>query len=239
MSKLMMSVFCAVCAAFGAYAAGNDATTMEIARQPAVNEMLLEDDGVSIVTKEDGSFLIFTRGTGVYRFVDPQVELNARKVARLNAEKNLAEFIKKVVEGKDNVEQLQKVSSTLDGDGKVQATHASAEQLETVQSTITSSTKAVLSGLVLVESKKIPTEGTTSGVIQVTMVYSSKTAGAAAWVGRKMQEHQAGLAGGGRQSNGAGGNADTGVQAPAAAGFGTAVGTPANKAEHRVNKTEF
>ena len=215
-------------------------TAQEIAASPVVDSMLsLEEDGVSLVTAPDGSFRIFTIGTGVYRFSDPQVELNARKVARLKAERNLAKFISTKIEGTDGTESLAKNSCVLNGDGQVQSTQASSELLEDIKGQITSRTSAVLSGLVVVESKKVPDPGKTSGVIQVKMVYSSKTGKAAEWIGRKMKEHQDALNDNGSKSqdrirqstsnhdrgkhNGLGGN---GIRSE-------------NNPEHRVNKTEF
>ena len=261
MKKLMTFAACGFATVLFAQDAAPSASPKEIAQQSAVNEMLLDDDGVCIVTAPDGSFQIFTRGTGVYQFVNPKAELNARKVARLNAEKNLVKFISTNVESTDSVEQLQKNSLVMSGDGKVQEEHPSLEDSETVAGQVKSSAKGIINGLVVVESKKVPTEGGTGGMIQVTMVYSSKTAKASGWVGKKMQDHQAELKineaknearvnAARREAENARevgvGAATAGVRAvvggdvatPAAPGAGGAA-TPANRPERRVNKTEF
>ncbi len=261
MKKLIMLAACGLAATMVAQNAAPAALPREIARQDAVNELLLDDDGVCIVTGKDGSYQIFTRGTGVYQFVNPKAELAARKVARLNAEKNLVKFISTKVESSDGVEQLQKNSLTMSGDGKVQEEHPSMEDMETVSSQIKSSSKGIINGLVVVESKKVPSEGGTGGMIQITMVYSSKTAKASAWVGKKMQDHQADLKineaknearvnAARRAAENAGqtgvGTANAVVKpvvggdavAPAAPAAGGAT-VPVNRPEHRVNKTDY
>lgn len=261
MKKLMTFAACGFATVLFAQDAAPSASPKEIAQQSAVSEMLLDDDGVCIVTAPDGSFQIFTRGTGVYRFIDPQVELNARKVARLNAEKQLSKFISTKVEAEDGVASLQKDSCILDGDGVVQSQKSSVETMQEIKSQIVSNTKGILNGLVTVESKKVPTPGTTSGCIQVTMVYSSKTAKASGWVGKKMQDHQAELkineaknearvnaarreaenareAGVGAAAAGVRAVVGGDVATPAAPGTGGAT-TPENRPERRVNKTEF
>lgn len=261
MKRMMMIAVWGIAA--GLFAQGTTAVSAkDVASQPAVDQMLLDDDGVCIVTAPDGSFQIFTRGTGVYQFANPKAELAARKVARLNAERNLAKFISTKVESQDSVDQIQKNSLTMSGDGKVQEEHPSLEDLETFKDSIKSSTKAVLNGLVVVESKKVPTEGGTGGMIQVTMVYSPKTARASGWIGKKMQDHQADLkvneiknearVNAARQAAERAADAaqfnscptppaaptpvDNGNVAPVVAPIAT---TPINRPEHRVNKTDY
>lgn len=263
MKKLMI----AMCAGFAAVnimaqEAAVTPSAKEVASQPTVKELLLEEDGVSIVTAQDGSFQIFARGSGEYLFIDPKVERNARRVAKLNAQKNFAEFIKNTVVASEGVEEMQKVSRTISGDGKVQEEQSSSEQLEDVKASITANTKAVISGLVMLESVKIPVEGTTKGTIQVTMVYSSKTAKAALSVGKKLQNHQAELqineaknvarVNAARQAvnNASNANASTpssGVDASSSSAAASSPITvkpsgdyvPVNKAERRINKTEY
>lgn len=261
MKQLMIFAACGLAATLFAQAVAPAASPKEIAQQSAVNEMLLDDDGVCIVTAPDGSFQIFTRGTGVYQFVNPKAELAARRVARLNAEKNLVKFISTNVESSDSLDQLQKNSLTISGDGKIQEQHPSLEDVETVAGQVKSGAKGIINGLVVVESKKVPTEGGTGGMIQVTMVYSSKTAKASGWVGKKMQNHQAELkineaknearVNSARREAENARQTDTGAAAaseraavggdvatPAAPGTGGAT-TPVNRPERRVNKTEF
>ena len=260
MKKLMILAACGLAAGLFAQNAAPAVSPKALTQQELVNEMLLDDDGVCIVTAPDGSYQIFTRGTGVYQFVNPKAELSARKVARLNAEKNLVKFISTNVESSDSLDQLQKNSLTMSGDGKVQEQHPSLEDMETVAGQIKSSAKGIINGLVVVESKKVPTEGGTGGMIQITMVYSSKTAKASGWVGKKMQDHQADLkinearnearvnAAHREAENAAQAGGETtaaGVQpvvggdaaAPAASAGGAVV--PVNRPERRVNKTDY
>ncbi len=255
MKQLMILAACGLAASIFAQETNADAATLspkEIIAQDNVNEMLLDDDGVAIVTAPDGSYQIFTRGTGTYQFVNPKAELAARKVARLNAEKNLVKFINTKVESEESVEQLQKNSLTMSGDGKVQGQNSSMEDLETLSGSIKSSAKGIINGLVVVESKKVPTEGTTGGAIQITMVYSSKTAKASTWVGKKMQDHQADLKineaqnearvnaarGAASQSSQRAGSVNA-MGEMSGGNAGSSATTPVNRPERRVNKTEF
>ena len=228
----------------------------QVAKQSAVEEVLLDEDGVAIVTAPDGSYQIFSVGSAVCMFIDPKAERNARKVAKLNAQKNFAEFIKTKVVGSDSVEDMQKQSRTMTGDGKVQSEQASLEDLEEIKSSISANTEAVINGLVTLESLKIPVEGTTKSTIQVKMVYSSKTAKASLAVGKKLQNHQAELqineaknaarVNAARQAVQGAGNASA---AGGAYGYGSAASAggaqpsganaPVNKAERRVNRTEY
>ena len=256
MKKLITLAACGLTVAMFAQNAAPAASPKDIIRQDAVNELLLDDDGVCIVVAPDKSYRIFTRGTGVYQFVNPKAELAARKVARLNAEKNLVKFISTKVESSDSVDQLQKNSLAISGDGKVQEEHPSMEDIETISGQIKSSAKGIINGLVVVESKKVPSEGGTGGMIQITMVYSPKTANASAWVGKKMQDHQADLKINEARNEArvnaarcaAESAAQTGAEAanvavqpvvvPAVPAAGNSV-TPANRPEHRVNKTDY
>ena len=262
MNKLMM-LTCASAMAGCLFAESNASTApspKEVAANPIVEEMLLDDDGVSIVTAPDGSFQIFTRGSGTYKFVDPQVELDARKVARLNAEKNLSAFISTKVAGEDGVENIEKNSCTMTGDGTIQQEQNSKESLGDIRTKIITSTQGILNGLTVVESKKIPTPGTTKGVIQVTMVYSSKTSRASTWMGKQLQNHQTELKineaknearvnavrveanAAGTQKVAADASAAVGAEAKSVGATATAPkwsATDANKPERRVNKTEY
>ena len=165
----------------------------EIAADPAVEEMLLGDDGVSIVTAPDGSFYIFSIGTGVYNFNHPKDLKDARTVARSTAQKHFAEFINTKVIGRTTIDDISKDSLMISGNGKVQASNATKESLMTVKTFIETHTEAVLNGLVVVESKRKAEEGTTTGEIQVKMVYSSKTGKASTSFGKQLQNHQAAL----------------------------------------------
>ena len=262
MNKLMMLT--CVTAMAGCLFAESNASAVpspkEVAANPIVEEMLLDDDGVSIVTAPDGSFQIFTRGSGTYKFVDPQVELNARKVARSNAERNLSALISTKVVGEDGVENIAKNSCTQTGDGVIQQERNSAELLEDIRTKIITSTQGILNGLTVVESKKIPTPGTTKGVIQMTMVYSSKTSRASTWGGKQLQNHQTELKinedrnearvnavraeanEAGAQKVAADASAAVGKETKSVGETATAPkwsAADANKSEHRVNKTEY
>lgn len=262
MNKLMM-LTCVTAMTGGLFAESNASAVpspKEVATDPAVEEMLLGDDGVSIVTAPDGSFYIFSLGTGVYNFNHPKALKDARTVARSTAQKHFAEFIKTKVTGSTTVDDISKDSLMLDGDGKVQNQNATKESLESVKTFIESHTEAVLNGLVVVESKRKAEEGTTAGEIQVKMVYSSKTARASTRMGKQLQNHQAELkineaknearVNAVRAEANAAGAQKAAAEAPAAMGaearsVGATATAPkwsaadANKSERRVNKTEY
>lgn len=252
MKELLVAATCSL--AISMFAQSPIAQAKAVAEQACVEESL-QEDGICLVTAPDGSFQIFTRGSGTYQFVNPRAEANARKVARANAIKNLTAFLYgQKVKGEDSLETLQKNSLKMTGDGQVQDTHAAMEDLETVAGTIKSSTEGIINGLVVVESRKVPTAGTTGGTIQVTMVYSAKTAKASSWAGKNMQNHQADLkvneaqnearVNAARQKAREAASAEPAAVAPvmppaAAPAAAPAGSVPANQSERRVNKTEY
>ena len=93
-------------------------------------------------------------------------------------------------------------------------------------------------------------------MIQITMVYSSKTAKASAWVGKKMQDHQADLKINEVKNEGRINAARKAAESSAQGGVGAMTGsalqndgavsggapsatTPVNKPEYRRNKTDY
>jgi len=262
MNKLMMMGCVALLATCVVAAETKTAETKpmdlkSVAAQPAVQELLMEEDGVAILEKPDGSKVYFARGTAAYEFSDPAVELKARKIARRQAELKVAEFIKNKVSGSDGLAALENASCVYSGDGVVQNKHASEDHLIKLQEEIKSSTQAVLSGLTVLESKKVPTPGKTSGLIQVTMVYSSVTLDAAKKMAIDMQNAQTEV-----EINAAknaqritaatqpaqAATAAVSTSAAQAGAAATAVAAPkkdascspvVNKPEHRVNKTVY
>ena len=142
--------------------------------QPAIDQVLSEPDGVAISLREDGSFQIFSRGSGVYDFDDPSELASARTEATLNAKANLAKFIREKVSVEEGITDVVQKTKTLQGNGQVQTKVASTEEVKTMAKTITTSAEELLQGVITLREQKAPGSGT-GGQIQVTVGVSSKT----------------------------------------------------------------
>lgn len=171
MNKLMMvSMFAAAVALNVCAEEAQAPSAKDVAAQPEVEELLLDDDGVAIVTAPDGSFQIFSSGTGIYNFNHPKALKDARTVARLKAQSHLAEFIRTKVTKSTSYEDITKDCLAMAGDGTVQKQEMSKETAESLKKFMSSHAEAILHGLVTVESKQKATPGTTTGEIQVKLV---------------------------------------------------------------------
>jgi len=78
MNKLMMMGCVALLATCVVAAETKTAETKpmdlkSVAAQPAVQELLMEEDGVAILEKPDGSKVYFARGTAAYEFSDAHI----------------------------------------------------------------------------------------------------------------------------------------------------------------------
>lgn len=185
MNKLVLASFCGVFAAAAtaqqvaapapASPAQTDVAALQATvAQPAIDQVLTEPDGVAIGLKEDGSFQIFSRGSGVYDFDDPSELSSARTEATLNAKANLAKFIKEKVSVEEGIVDVVQKTKTLQGNGQIQTKVAKTEEVKTMAKAITSSAEEILQGVITLREQKVPGSGT-GGQIQVTVGISSKT----------------------------------------------------------------
>ena len=184
MKKIMTLAACAlvVSAAF----AQEQEKIKENASNPAVEEILAQPDGVSLIRNEsDGSLQVFARGTASYDFGDARDIRSKTKVAELRAKAALSKFFNEVVEVEESATsgegRMSKAVLTQTGEGEVVKKTVTRENMEAIKETLTVRSAAILSGILTLKTIKIPTAGSkTSGEIQVTLGISTKTLAAAA-----------------------------------------------------------
>lgn len=183
--KMMTLTTCAL-VAFSAFAQEQEKDNVkENASNPAVQEVLSQPDGVSLVRNEsDGSLQIFSRGTASYDFGDARDIRSKTKVAELRAKAALSKFFKEVEEVEESATsgegRMSKAVLTQTEAGEVVKKSVTRENTEDIKETLTVRSAAILSGVVTLKTVKVPTEGSkTSGEIQVTLGISTKTLAAA------------------------------------------------------------
>lgn len=190
MKKMMVLATCAlvVVAAFAKEKNQTKDSIKENASNAAVQEILSQPDGVSIVRNEkDGSLQIFAKGSASYDFGDARDIRNKTKTAELRAKAALSKYLKEVVQVEESSSEgegrLSKAVLTQADDGEVVKKSVTRENIESVKETIKIRSAAILSGVVILKTAKIPSEGSkASGEIQVTLGVSTKTLAAAAEV---------------------------------------------------------
>lgn len=184
MKKMMTLAACALVAS--AAFAQEQEKIKENASNLAVEEILAQPDGVSLIRNEsDGSLQVFARGTASYDFGDARDIRSKTKVAELRAKAALSKFFNEVVEVEESATsgegRLSKAVLTQTGEGEVVKKTVTRENMEAIKETLTVRSAAILSGILTLKTIKIPTAGSkTSGEIQVTLGISTKTLAAAA-----------------------------------------------------------
>ena len=184
--KMVTLATCALVAS-ATFAQGQEKDSVkENASSPAVQEVLAQPDGVSLVRNErDGSLQVFARGTASYDFGDARDIRSKTKVAELRAKAALSKFFNEVVAVEESATsgegRMSKAVLTQTNEGEVVKKSVTRENMEAIKETLTVRSAAILSGVVTLKTVRIPTEGSnTSGEIQVTLGISTKTLAAAA-----------------------------------------------------------
>ena len=148
-----------------------------------------EPDGVSINIADDGSYKVISIGTGTYDFNDPDDILDARKEAERNAKAAIAKFFNESLATEESATaQMSKVKK-MDSDGKTSTTSVSKNSAKETLSAIRSSSKKLLTGVVVLEDEKVPSGN--GGTYRVMVGVSSTTIGAATTLSNGMTESQA------------------------------------------------
>lgn len=193
---------------------------MKTVKQGVGKDLENTPDGVTIRLLPNGGFQIFAVGTGTYDFDDVDDVADAQKEATLKAKANLAKFMNESLSTDEKLEEMsskvKKVSSE-NGQTSAKVEKTSAKKALT---SIKNSSSALLKGVIVLASSKIPGKGTT-GTFRVMVGVSSKTLEA---VG-KMVEGTAAAGAPAPQAAPAAPAAATGTQA-APASSGAAPGLP-------------
>lgn len=160
----------------------------ENASKAAVEEVLSQPEGVSIIRNEkDGSLQIMSRGSATYDFGDARDIRNQTKVAEIRAKAALSKYLNEIVTVEESASsgegRISKAMLTQTEKGSVVKKTVSRENMESVKETLTVRASAILTGVVVLKTLKIPSKNNeTSGEIQVTIGISTKTLDAAAKV---------------------------------------------------------
>lgn len=183
--KKTILAFCAV-VAVAVFAQENQNDIKANASKSAVEEVLSQPDGVSIIQNEkDGSLQIFARGSATYDFGDARDIRSKTKIAEIRAKAALSKFYNETVKVEESATsgegRMSKAMLTQTESGEVVKKTISRENVETIKETLIVRASSILSGVVTLKTIKIPTKGSkTSGEIQVTVGISTKTLDAAA-----------------------------------------------------------
>lgn len=131
-------------------------------------------DGVTMRLTPNGGFQIFAVGTGTYDFDDVDDVQDAQKEATLKAKANLAKFMNESISTDEKIESMsKKVKSISSQDGK-NSTSVNKVSAKSALTSIKSSSAALLKGVIVLSSAKVPGRGT-SGTYKVMVGVSSKT----------------------------------------------------------------
>ena len=184
-------VFAALCGIFCTSVFAQDEDDKTALRQNAatspVQQDLDEPDGVSLAIADDGSYQIFARGTGVYDFDDEDDRQEALQEATLKSKANLAKFLNETILSDEGLDSLSKKAKTLTKSGDITTAAVSKESVKATILSIRNSSRAILTGAITLETKRIPGKGD-SGTFQVTVGVSSKTIAAAETISDAMTD---------------------------------------------------
>lgn len=239
MNKTVIAAVCGIACIHFAFAQ-QDAKLVENAKSDVVSQDLDEPDGISLAIADDGTYKIFARGTGVYDFDDEDDRQEAIQEATLKAKANLSKFLNETISSDEGLDSLSKKAKTLTKTGDVTTQAVSKESVKTTGLAIRNSSKAILTGAITLETKRIPRKGD-SGTYQVTIGISSISVAAAEEISNKMTDSLNNR----RKVVGDGSNVGRGgsVTAPGATEGGSSstqdVPNPRNTREVRKAKTVF
>ena len=133
-----------------------------------------EPDGAGIKLLDNGGFQILAIGTGIYDFDDPDDVLDAQKEGTLKAKAAIAKFMKEDLSTEEGLSEASKKVKTSESDGENQKTSVSKTSVKESLTKIHNSAAALLKGVIVLKTQKVPDSGT-KGVVRVQVGVSSKT----------------------------------------------------------------
>lgn len=140
-----------------------------------VEAELAEPDGASFQVLADGSWQIFGIGSGSYDFTDVDEISQATSAALMIAKKHIAEFIKgDRFSSEEYIGELSAKVKKLSSDGESESKAVNKDTIKVNMQNMRSSVEAILRGVVVLETTKIP-QGKTSGAVHVKAGISSKS----------------------------------------------------------------
>lgn len=189
--KVMTLTACALAAVTAFANVDKDEALQEAASDPEVlQELEKSPDGVILNYADDGSLQYIARGSAAYNFGTAKDIRNKTKVAELDAKKRLVNFIEgSVLNAYDGHEESAMEQTSTASDGKTLTMLSSQQDVEMSRSIVEEFTTGRLIGVVVLQTEKVPTEGSqTSGEIRVTIGISDKTRAASDAAHKKISE---------------------------------------------------
>jgi hypothetical protein len=175
----------------------------ERAAAPDVQEELEAPDGVSIELLPGGGWRIFSKGTGTYDFNDAEEIRVATRQAEMRAKAAIAKFLEEKVRSEDSLTNLTKKTKLLSswsGANAETSVEVSKTSVQVTVERISSNAKAVVAGIITLESRQVP-QGN-GGTVSVLVGISEKSLQLAGRVGEALRARGAGATTDGRESGG-------------------------------------
>jgi hypothetical protein len=171
---MLKKIIIAFCISSLALFAQSNQNNLTLAQQGLVQEITQAPDGVTIRLNEDGSFQVFSVGTGAYDNNDVDDVLAAQKEATLKAKTAIAKFMKEELSTEESLEQASKKIKKISSKNDKTTSKIKQKTSKEILLSIKNSASALLKGVIVISSAKIPANGN-SGTYKVMVGVSSKT----------------------------------------------------------------
>lgn len=145
-----------------------------VQKQGIAQDLENAPDGVAIRLLPNGGFQIFAVGTGTYDFDDVDDIADAQKEATLKAKANLAKFMNESLSTDEKLEEMSSKVKKISSENGETVSKVEKTSAKTALSSIRNSSSALLKGVIVLSSSKVPGKGT-SGTYRVMVGVSSKT----------------------------------------------------------------
>ena len=145
-----------------------------LAQKGLVQEISQAPDGVTIRLAEDGSFQVFSVATAAYNHDDVDDILAAQKEATLKAKAAIAKFMNESLNTEESFEEASKQIKKISSKDSNVTTTVNKDISKKLLLSIKNSASALLKGVIVISSAKIPANQT-SGTYKVMLGVSSKT----------------------------------------------------------------
>jgi len=173
--KTTLSLLVLLTCAIICHAQSSKAELMQtVQKQGIAQDLANTPDGVTIRLTPDGGFQIFATGTGTYDFDDIDDALEAQKEATLKAKANLSKFMNESLSTNEKFEEMSAKVKNISSDGEAASSKVDKVSVKSAFNSIKNSSAALLKGVIVLASSKIPEKGTT-GTYRVMVGVSSKT----------------------------------------------------------------
>lgn len=145
-----------------------------LAQKGLVQEISQAPDGVTIRLAEDGSFQVFSVATAAYNHDDVDDILAAQKEATLKAKAAIAKFMNESLNTEESFKEASKQIKKISSKDSNVTTTVNKDISKKLLLSIKNSASALLKGVIVISSAKIPANQT-SGTYKVMLGVSSKT----------------------------------------------------------------